>query len=171
MLTRKGRRVVNVCPICGGRLVDDGDHQDCLCCDYQAPTGSHDLIPRISRERESREHRDLKKKACRWLETRGFQTEMECGCGLSRAVEIRKGRSQEYVIVDAVGFKRGRHVVAVECGSEKKGKLEVLTRGFAEVWLWRHGAREPRRIEKTKRFRGLRMDVGVEAPNAAFRFL
>jgi hypothetical protein len=155
--------------MCGGGLIDDGRHQDCQECDYSAPTGSHDLMPEISLERESKEHFGLKERASRWLKKRGFDVETEVGCRLSRAVKIRPERgAQKYIIIDVVGLKRGRPLVAVECESCKPLTLEVLACKFKEVWRLKHGAKsEPERFMPLRRYKSLRLVYRVDVPNPA----
>ena len=152
-------------PNCGGELDDDGDLQNCLKCDYSAPTGSHEpQTPMLSRV--SKEHEGLKGRVIRWLKSRGFTTETEYGCELPRAVRLRRYRApQKYVIPDVVGLKKGRPVVAVECGDCKRNKLDLLARGFPEVWHWPHGANAPKQIIRPARLKRLKFVYGVEVPN------
>ena len=113
--------------------------------------------------RETERHLELKDRAGVWLRRRGFTSvHEEQSYSLSRTLALRRDRPQRYVRVDVVARRSGRDVVAVECGTCEPLKLEALTYRFSQVWHWRFGADEPRRLPKSHRFPGLRIRPGIQ---------
>ena len=92
---------------------------------------------------QSDAHFWLKDRSEEWLRARGFKATFERAYFLSPAMDLGRGRRQGLVRIDVVKVRRGRDVVAVECGECHRAKLEALTCAFREVWHWPYGADEP----------------------------
>ena len=154
--------------MCYGDIIAADDYQMCRDCEYTAPVGSHD-VETPSRCGESDEHKRLKKRAVAFLRRRGYRTQTEYWCKLSRQVVLGP-KSQRYVRIDVVGYQRGRPTIAIECGNCCGDKLELLTRCFREVWHWTFDDAR-RQLARSDRFTNIKINCGIEPPYVIAKLL
>lgn len=171
-LTREetGATYSAICPECMDLLHIDEHFVHCPNRCYVVTFNQHVAhTGEWTRARESKEHDGLKQIAAAWLEKQGYVPEIEAQYRLSRPVQIRKGRLERHVQVDVVGRKRGRDIVAIECGTQKPRTFDVLHRSFKLVYRWRFGWKEPRSVPMKEEFKGLRLTWTTDRPNGYYR--
>jgi hypothetical protein len=80
-------------------------------------------------------HQSLKRDAAAFLRAKRYAVKMEYVYRLSGPIRIGE-RMSECLRIDVAGLRKGKPVIAIECGECSSAKLEFLKTIFNEVWHW-----------------------------------